>query len=217
MDHPVPTPFLVIATQNPIDLEGAYQLPEAQLDRFLMRLSLGYADLDTETEILAGRAQAPAPVLRVVTTLEQVSWLQQVAAELYVAPELTRYDARRGHPGARCAAARRQHPGRPGTDPDRTGVRRRARPPLRGSSGVSCPDLERTPGASGCQRHPQYQEFLSLSPAWRVSVVPGPPRGTCAVAVSGVPVVVDHRCAVGAQPVTYSHRTRRDGEFQDAL
>jgi MoxR-like ATPase len=57
VDHPVPTPFLVIATQNPIDLEGAYQLPEAQLDRFLMRLSLGYADLDTETEILAGRAQ----------------------------------------------------------------------------------------------------------------------------------------------------------------
>ena len=89
----MPTPFLVIATQNPIDLEGAYQLPEAQLDRFLMRLSLGYADLDTETEILAGRAQAPAPVLRVVTTLEQVSWLQQVAAELYVAPELTRYTA----------------------------------------------------------------------------------------------------------------------------
>ncbi len=40
----MPTPFLVIATQNPIDLEGAYQLPEAQLDRFLMRLSLGYAD-----------------------------------------------------------------------------------------------------------------------------------------------------------------------------
>ncbi|MGH4015189.1 MAG: AAA family ATPase [Pseudonocardiaceae bacterium] len=91
--HPVPAPFLVIATQNPIDLEGTYQLPEAQLDRFLMRLSLGYADLDTETEILAGRAHAPAPVLRPVTTLEQVSWLQQVAAGLYVAPELTRYTA----------------------------------------------------------------------------------------------------------------------------
>ena len=56
----MPTPFLVIATQNPIDLEGAYQLPEAQLDRLLMRLSLGYADLDTETEILAGRARATA-------------------------------------------------------------------------------------------------------------------------------------------------------------
>ena len=91
--HPVPAPFLVIATQNPIDLEGTYQLPEAQLDRFLMRLSLGYADLDTETAILAGRAHATAPVLRPVTTLEQVAWLQQAAARLYVAPELTRYVA----------------------------------------------------------------------------------------------------------------------------
>ncbi|MGH3914675.1 MAG: AAA family ATPase [Pseudonocardiaceae bacterium] len=91
--HPVPRPFLVIATQNPIDLEGTYQLPEAQLDRFLMRLSLGYADLDTETAILAGRAHAAAPVLRPVTTLEQVAWLQQAAAALHVAPELTRYVA----------------------------------------------------------------------------------------------------------------------------
>jgi MoxR-like ATPase len=91
--RPLPNPFLVIATQNPIDLEGTYQLPEAQLDRFLMRLSLGYADLDTETAILAERAHAPVPMLRPVTTLEQVSWLQQAAAGLYVAPELTRYVA----------------------------------------------------------------------------------------------------------------------------
>ncbi|MFN2495533.1 MAG: AAA family ATPase [Pseudonocardiaceae bacterium] len=91
--HPVPAPFLVVATQNPIDLEGTYRLPEAQLDRFLMRLSLGYADLETETAILAGRAHAAPPVLAPVTTPAQVAWMQQTAAALYVAPELTRYVA----------------------------------------------------------------------------------------------------------------------------
>jgi MoxR-like ATPase len=91
--HPVPAPFLVIATQNPIDLEGTYRLPEAQLDRFLMRISIGYPDLDVESEILAGRAAASAPVLRPVTGVEQVSWLQRVAAAIYVSPEIIRYVA----------------------------------------------------------------------------------------------------------------------------
>src|SRR5262249_59385133 len=66
---PLEAPFLVIATQNPIELEGTYPLPEAQLDRFLMRLSVGYPDVDEEVEILArrrrrrGDAGRGAPVL----------------------------------------------------------------------------------------------------------------------------------------------------------
>ena len=65
--HPVPTPFMVVATQNPIDLEGTYRLPEAQLDRFLMRIAVGYPDLAAEEEILTGRARAGGlPVLRPV-------------------------------------------------------------------------------------------------------------------------------------------------------
>jgi MoxR-like ATPase len=91
--HPVPAPFLVVATQNPIDLEGTYQLPEAQLDRFLMRISLGHPDLDTETEILTGRAQAAPPTLQPVTNLEQIEWMQQVAATTHAAPEIVRYVA----------------------------------------------------------------------------------------------------------------------------
>jgi len=50
--YPVPHPFLVVATQNPIDLEGTYRLPEAQLDRFLMRLSMGYPDHEAERRVL---------------------------------------------------------------------------------------------------------------------------------------------------------------------
>ena len=91
--HLVPTPFLVVATQNPIDLEGTYQLPEAQLDRFLMRIVIGHPDLDVETEILNGRATAAPPTLHPVTTLEQVTWLRDVASAVYVAPEIIRYVA----------------------------------------------------------------------------------------------------------------------------
>ena len=50
--HPVPQPFLVVATQNPVEMDGTYRLPEAQLDRFLMRVSVGYPDHDAEVRVL---------------------------------------------------------------------------------------------------------------------------------------------------------------------
>ena len=53
--HPLPDPFFVLATQNPLDLAGTYPLPDSQLDRFLLRISLGYPDQDAERELLAGR------------------------------------------------------------------------------------------------------------------------------------------------------------------
>lgn len=56
ISHPLPDPFIVIATQNPIESGGTYPLPEAQLDRFLMKLGVGYPSLDSETEILVRRA-----------------------------------------------------------------------------------------------------------------------------------------------------------------
>ncbi|OLB77611.1 MAG: ATPase [Actinobacteria bacterium 13_2_20CM_2_71_6] len=100
--HPVPQPFLVVATQNPIDLEGTYRLPEAQLDRFLMRIALGHPGVEVEQEILTGRARSAPPVLRPVTTLEQVARLQQAVATVHVAPEIARYVAL-------VAAATREH------------------------------------------------------------------------------------------------------------
>jgi MoxR-like ATPase len=57
--YPVPRPFLVVATQNPIELEGTYRLPEAQLDRFLMRLAVGYPDLADEVGVVLAEATGP--------------------------------------------------------------------------------------------------------------------------------------------------------------
>ena len=58
--YPVPRPFIVIATQNPIDLEGTYVLPEAQLDRFLMRLRIGYPSPEAEAEVLRTERDSPS-------------------------------------------------------------------------------------------------------------------------------------------------------------
>ncbi|GAW47809.1 MULTISPECIES: AAA family ATPase [unclassified Nocardioides] len=90
--HPVPDPFVVIATQNPIDLDGTYRLPEAQLDRFLVRTSLGYPDAEHEIDVLrpgstAGRV-ADVPV---VTTPDEVAALAERLSGLHVADLLLRY------------------------------------------------------------------------------------------------------------------------------
>lgn len=91
--HRVPSPFLVVATQNPIDLEGTYRLPEAQLDRFLMRISLGHPDPKVEEEILTGRSSAAVPVLRAVTSPEQIDRVRRAVATIHTAPEIARYIA----------------------------------------------------------------------------------------------------------------------------
>ncbi|TWP50576.1 MoxR family ATPase [Lentzea tibetensis] len=95
--YPVPAPFLVVATQNPVDMEGTYQLPEAQLDRFLMRIELGHPDLAVETALLANRAAAQPPRLNPVTTLEQVGQLQHAVSGVHVTPEVARYIALLAH------------------------------------------------------------------------------------------------------------------------
>jgi MoxR-like ATPase len=91
--HWVPQPFMVIATQNPVDLEGTYRLPEAQLDRFLLRIAVGYPDEAAEEEILTRRAAAgmhPAEV-RPVVSLDQVRAMIELSAGVHVAPGITRY------------------------------------------------------------------------------------------------------------------------------
>ncbi|PZS31307.1 MAG: ATPase, partial [Pseudonocardiales bacterium] len=61
VSHEVPRPFLVVATQNPIELEGTYRLPEAQLDRFLMRVAVGYPDHDAEVRVILGDTAGVQP------------------------------------------------------------------------------------------------------------------------------------------------------------
>jgi MoxR-like ATPase len=90
--HPVPQPFMVLATQNPIDLEGTYRLPEAQLDRFLMRIAVGYPDEAAEEEILTTRAVDGAPRrIGPVTTLDDVRGMIELTAGVHVAAEIARY------------------------------------------------------------------------------------------------------------------------------
>jgi MoxR-like ATPase len=86
-------PFLVIATQNPIELEGTYPLPEAQLDRFLMRLSVGYPDRDDEIEILARRRRRREDAVHVAPVLSRAELvaMQTSLEEVHVAAVTERY------------------------------------------------------------------------------------------------------------------------------
>jgi len=90
---PLEPPFLVIATQNPIELEGTYPLPEAQLDRFLMRLAVGYPDRDDEVEILARRRRRREDAVGVAPVLSRSELLamQRSLEDVHVAGVTERY------------------------------------------------------------------------------------------------------------------------------
>ena len=83
--HQLQLPFTVMATQNPIEYEGTFPLPEAQLDRFLLRISLGYPDFNEEMDIIERQEQVnPMDSLRSVATPQQVLELQETARSVYV-------------------------------------------------------------------------------------------------------------------------------------
>jgi len=89
----LPEPFLVIATQNPIEYEGTFPLPEAQLDRFLMKLAVGYPSPDEEQEILRRRRarQHDAFDLEQVTDANELLAMRQAVEEVHIDPDLERY------------------------------------------------------------------------------------------------------------------------------
>ena len=88
--HKVPQPFLVMATQNPIETEGTYPLPEAQVDRFMMKILIGYPSEDEEF-VIVERVTGPATDVAALATPEQLSLLQQECRKIYVDPDLIRY------------------------------------------------------------------------------------------------------------------------------
>jgi MoxR-like ATPase len=87
--HAEPSPFLVLATQNPIDQEGTFPLPEAQLDRFAVRTALGYPSLEEELQVVSEqRGGHPLEQLRPVASLDEVRDLQRAIEDVYVDPLL---------------------------------------------------------------------------------------------------------------------------------
>jgi MoxR-like ATPase len=102
--HFLDRPFLVMATQNPIEYEGTFPLPEAQLDRFLMRISLGYPDAEQEIDILdAQQYHHPIEDLDQVIDVEELLWAQGQIRDMYIDPLIKEYivnlvNATRRHP-----------------------------------------------------------------------------------------------------------------------
>jgi MoxR-like ATPase len=90
--YPIPQPFMVLATQNPIEHVGTYTLPEAQLDRFMLKVSLGYPTHDEEIEILSRYSEEkPLDTLQAVAAAADVIWLREQAAAVYVSDAIKHY------------------------------------------------------------------------------------------------------------------------------
>ena len=90
--YELPQPFMVIATQNPVELAGTYPLPEAQLDRFLMKLSLGYPDAEGEKHVIsAGSAVRRDPEVKAVATCADIIRLQDEINSIYLSDNVTEY------------------------------------------------------------------------------------------------------------------------------
>jgi MoxR-like ATPase len=112
--RPLPDPFVVLATQNPIELEGTFSLPEAQLDRFLVRIHVGYPEEEGERRIARRYRDAVEPLdeVREVASPAQLAALRTAAREVHVGDDVERYvvglvRATRQHPDLRMGASPR--------------------------------------------------------------------------------------------------------------
>jgi len=90
--HLLPRPFIVLATQNPIEYEGTFPLPEAQLDRFLLRINLGYPSLEDEITVLKRQQfRHPLEELEQMASVEELSEAQEAVKSIYVSPSVMEY------------------------------------------------------------------------------------------------------------------------------
>ncbi len=90
--HQLKPPFMVIATQNPFEFEGTYVLPESQLDRFLLRVSMGYPDPEFELDILTSHQKGePVEELKAVATVEEIAQIQEAVRQVKVDHSISRY------------------------------------------------------------------------------------------------------------------------------
>ena len=89
----LPTPFLVMATQNPIEQEGTYQLPEAQVDRFMLKVSIDYPTLEEEKKIMRENLVGGLPQVMPVTTAEEIMRAREVVSQVYIDEKIEQYIA----------------------------------------------------------------------------------------------------------------------------
>ena len=90
--HLLPRPFMVLATQNPIEYEGTFPLPEAQVDRFLMRIRLGYPLIDDEIRVMEGQQyRHPLTDLEQIVSAEELSQMQEAVKDVFISPAIKRY------------------------------------------------------------------------------------------------------------------------------
>jgi MoxR-like ATPase len=149
--HRVPEPFLVMATQNPIETEGTYPLPEAQVDRFMMKVIVGYPS-DEEEFVIVERVTGPDIAVAPVTSTEQLGELQRECRRLYVDPSLIQH-------AVRLVGATRE--------PDRFGLAEQARFISFGASPRATIHLIEAARALACLRGRRYvlpEDITDLAP-----------------------------------------------------
>lgn len=110
--YDLPNPFIVIATANPIEMEGTFPLPEAQRDRFMAQIEMGYPSRDAEMAMLDSHARDPLRALRPATSVSRIAQLAEVVRGVYVAEGIRRYvvdlaEYTRTHPAIRLGASPR--------------------------------------------------------------------------------------------------------------
>lgn len=92
VSHKVPRPFLVVATQNPVEMDGTFPLPEAQLDRFMMRVSIGYPSTDSEIEILKYEHEGRSiDEIQTIVSPAEIAEISELARQTFVAPSIFDY------------------------------------------------------------------------------------------------------------------------------
>ena len=89
----LPNPFLVMATQNPVEQEGTYQLPEAQVDRFLLKVIIDYPTIEEEKLIIRENIQGGLPTVTPVTTAEEILKARSIVNEVYIDEKIEQYIA----------------------------------------------------------------------------------------------------------------------------
>jgi len=89
--HPLPEPFLVLATQNPIEQEGTYPLPEAQVDRFMLKIRIGYPSKDEELQIMRANVNTPPAAPSAVVSPEAIMRARAVVGEIYMDEKIEKY------------------------------------------------------------------------------------------------------------------------------